>query len=474
MENKRIFSTQKLQQSLKLEQKMSPLQVLMIRITQCPRLELKNIIYQEIEANPMLSLAEEDESSEPSESQESTSFEEEEKEKEEDLLNRELKDFFTEDFPNYFVPSDLEEVEKKQIPYTSTLNEQLKTELRMELSDERLIEVGEYMIDSLTDEGFLDTPLPTIAEFFGIPENDVEKILKIIQECAPTGVAARNVRESIKLHLERNPKRSKLELNIVNDFWEEYKEKEFKKISEALGINEEEVKKAIINIEKINPHPAGGDFGRIEYVTPSVIVEKNEGELKILISEPELPFFRLNSRYLKVLQAPKNYDKKTIKFVEKWMERAKFILQSLEMRNRNFRNVMEYIVNFQKDFFYKGVMHMNPLTLKKIAEKTNLSESTISRYIKDTYVQSSKGVFHIKHLLSGGVKVREQNISTNTIREKIKRMIESEGNDKLSDIEIKKELEKEGINITRRTVAKYRNQMGILSKSKRRRKEKLF
>lgn len=469
MEGKKPFSSQKLQQSLKLEQKMSPLQVLMIRITQCPRLELKNIIYQEIEANPMLSLNEEDESSETSE----PSALEEDK-REEDLLNKELKDFFEEDFPTYFVPSGSEEIEGKQIPYTSTLSEQLKMELRMELSDEKLIEVGEYMIDSLTDEGFLDTPLPTIAEFFGVPENDVEGILKIIQECAPVGVAARNVRESIKLHLERNPTESKLELKIVNDFWEEYKEKEVKKISEGLGINEEKVKNAIINIEKINPNPAGSGFGRVEYVIPSVIVEKNEGELKISISEPELPFFRLSSKYLKVLQAPKNYDKKTIKFVEKWMERAKFILQSLEMRNKNFRKVMEYIVNFQKDFFYKGVMHMNPLTLRKIAEKTSLSESTISRYIKDTYVQSPRGVFHMKHLLSGGVRVREQNISTNTIREKIKRMIESEGNDKLSDIEIKKELEKEGINITRRTVAKYRNQMGILAKSKRRRKEKLF
>jgi RNA polymerase sigma-54 factor len=471
MENRKITSVQKLQQSLKLEQKMSPLQVLMIRVTQCPRLELKNIIYQEIEANPMLSLAEEDESFEPSESPEPASFEEEGKE--EDLLNKELKDFFAEDFPTYFVPSDLEKIEKKQIPYTLPLSEQLKTELRMELSDEKLIEIGEYMIDSLTDEGFLDTPVPTIAEFFGIPENEVEKVLKIIQECGPPGVAARNVRESIRIHLEGSPRKSKLELKIVNDFWEEYKRKEIGKIAYELNMDPQKIKKAIENIQKINPRPTGRDFGKVEYVTPSVIVEKKGEELKVSISEPELPFFRLNTNYLQVLQAPGNYDKKTVKFVEKWMERAKFILQSLEMRRKNFRKVMEYIINFQKDFFDKGVMHMNPLTLKKIAQKTNLSESTISRYIKDTYVQSPKGVFHIKHLFSGGIKGREQNISTNTIREKIKRMIESEGSNKLSDIEIKEELEKEGINITRRTVAKYRNQMGILPKAKRKR-ENLF
>ena len=468
MEDRRISSVYKLQQSLKLEQKMSPLQVLMIRITQCPRLELKTIIRQEIEANPMLSLNEEDESAEVPEP---AALDEDKGE--EDLLNKELKDFFEEDFPTYFVPYDLEKLEGKQIPYTLPLSEQLKGELRMELSDERLIEIGEYMIDSLTDDGFLDTPVPTIAEFFGIPEGEVEDVLKIIQECGPPGIAARNVRESIKIHLERSPETSKLELKIVNDFWDEYKRKEVGKISENLNINVEKVKNAIISIGKINPRPTGRDFGKVEYVTPSVIIEKSGEGLKVSISEPDLPFFRLNSRYLNVLQAPKNYDKKTVKFVEKWMERAKFILQSLEMRKKNFRNVMEYIVNFQKDFFYKGVMHMNPLTLKKIAEKTNLSESTISRYIKDTYVQSPRGVFHIKHLLSGGVKVKEQNISTNTIREKIKRMIESEGVNKLSDIEIKRELDKEGINITRRTVAKYRNQMGISPRAKRK-KENLF
>jgi RNA polymerase sigma-54 factor len=437
----------------------------MIKITQCPRLELRNIIFQEIEANPMLNLNEEDEYHEVAEP------EVVEEQKEEDLLDNELKDFFEEDFPTYFIPSDLEVMEKSQIPYTSPLSEQLKTDLRMELSDEKLIEVGEYMIDSLTDEGFLDTPLPTIAEFFGIPESDLEKVLKIIQESASPGIAARSIRESIRLHLEREPEKSRLELKIVNDFWEEYTNKEVKKISEVLSVGEERVKGAITNIEKINPRPTGRDFGSVEYITPSVIVEKNGEELKISINEPELPFFRLNSRYLKVLQAPENYDKKTIKFVERWMERAKFILQSLDMRKKNYRKVMEYIVDFQKDFFNEGVMHMNPLTLKKIAKKTNLSESTISRYIKDTYLQSPQGVFHMKHLLSGGVKGKEQSFSTNTIREKIKRIIESEGSEKFSDIEIKKELEKDGINITRRTVAKYRNQMGILSRAKRKKKD---
>ncbi len=472
MIDKRFSNVQKLRQSLKLEQKMSPLQVLMIRITQCPRLELRNIIYQEIEANPMLSLSEEEDGIESSELESSVDTNNE-NEKEEDVRDNEIKDFFEVDFPTYFVPSEIEDTERNQIPYTCSLSEQLKRDLRMELSDEELIEVGEYMIDSITDEGFMDTPLPTIAEFFGIPENKVEKILKIIQECAPTGFAARDKRESIKLHLEKSPKKSKLELKIINDFWEEFKRKDIERISQELKRTPEKIKKAIENIRKINPRPSGVNFGKVEYVTPSVIVEKEEGEFKISISEPELPFFRLNSRYLEVLQAPENFDKKTIKFVEKWIERAKFILQSLEMRRKNFKKVMEYIIDAQRDFIDKGVMHMNPLTLKKIATATNLSESTISRYIKDTYVQSSMGVFHIKHLLSGGVKAREQNISTNTIREKIKRMIEAEGKNKLSDITIKKELEKDGINITRRTVAKYRNQLGIPPKSQRK-KENLI
>jgi RNA polymerase sigma-54 factor len=471
MEDKRF--TQKLQHTLRLEQKMSPLQLLMIKIIQCPRLELKNLILQEIETNPLLTLLEEDEFPEAndySESSESSIHDDDAKE--EELLDKELRDFFKEDFPTYFVPSELEETERGQIPYTTTLPEQLKIDLRMELSDEKLIEVGEYIIDSLSEEGFLDTPLPTIAEYFGIREDEVEKTLKIIQECAPAGVAARNTRESLKLHLERNPGKSELELKIVNDCWEEYKGKEIEKISNKLNVAPEEIKNAIKNIQKINPHPVGRDFGKVEYIIPSVKVEKEGEEIKISINEPELPFLRLNASYLKVLQTPQKFEKKTVKFVEKCMERAKFILQTLELRRKNFKRVMEHILNVQREFIDKGVMHMKPLTLKEIARATSLSESTISRYIKDTYVQSPKGVFHLKCLLSGGVKTKEQNVSTNTIREKIKRMVESEGNEKLSDTEINKVLEKEGINITRRTVAKYRNQLGIPSRSKRK-KEKL-
>ena len=465
MAEKRFSNIQKLQQGLKLKQKMSPLQVLMIRITQCPRLELKNIIFKEIEANPMLDVAEDEERREVNQ----TSVNEEEEGKEEDILNKELKDFFVEDFPTYFVPSDFEEDKKRQIPYIATLSERLKMDLHMELYDEKLIEVGEYMIDSITDEGYMDTPIPTIAEFFALPENQVEKVLKIIQDCAPVGVAARDARESIRLQLEKSGRKSKLELKIIDNFWTEYKNMEIEKISSESNLNPDKIEKAIGNIQKINPHPTVKNFGRVEYVIPSVIVQKGDEGLMISINEPELPFFRLNSKYLEVLQAPENYDRKTINFVEKWMERAKFILQSLEMRRKNFKRVMEYVIGIQRDFIEKGVMFMNPLTLKKIAEATNLSESTISRYLKDTYVQSPKGVFHIKHLLSGGVKGKGDDISTNTIREKIKRMIEAEGENKLSDIEINKQLEKDGINITRRTVAKYRNQLGIPPKSKRKR-----
>ncbi|MEO0292950.1 MAG: RNA polymerase factor sigma-54 [candidate division WOR-3 bacterium] len=464
MEEDKKFYIQKLRHGLRLEQKLSPLQVLMIKILQCPHLELKDLIRQEIERNPLLIMPEE-EIPERIEIEEPPSSEDEEST--EKLLNKELRDFFKEDFINYFTPSEEEESEGLQIPYVSTPYEELKMDLRMELSDEKLIEVGEYIIDSLNDNGFLDIPLPTIAEYFNIPEKDVEKVLKIIQDCAPPGIGARNEREAIRLYLERNYEDPKLELTIVNDFWEEYKKKEIKKIATKLNISLEEVKNAIKKIGKITPRLLGSSFGEVNYVIPSIIVEKEDKELKISINEPELPFFRLNPKYIEILQAPEKFDKKTIKFVEKWMERIRIILQTLELRKKNFRKVIEYILNTQKEFIEKGVMYMKPLSLKKIAENTNLSESTISRYIKDTYIQTPKGVFPIKYLLSGGLKTETQSISTNLIREKIKRMIESEGSKKLSDIEIKKELEKEGININRRTVAKYRTQMGIPPKSKR-------
>lgn len=447
-----------------LRQKLSPMQVLRIKITQSPRLELEHLIYQELEANPMLEFVKDDELNE---------FPYEAEKEEKDQLKKALKEFFEDDFSTYFTPAELKEPPEKQIPYVSTLAEELKSELRMETSDDESIKIGEYIIDSLNDKWFLDTPPSSIAEYFGVEKDKIEELLKLIQRIGPPGIAAQDSRESKQLQMERNPEKWKLELKIVKNYWDFYKKKEIEKLSNSINIDREKIKKAFKNIEKLNPHPTSRNSGRVRYVIPTVVVKRKGEDFEIAINEPNLPFIRLNTKYLQILQSPRNYDKKTVGFVEKWLERAKFILQSLEMRKKNFRNVINYITQEQKDFFKRGVLFMKPLKLKVIAEATNLSESTISRYIKDTYIQTPRGVFHLKYLLSGGIKGGNGMVSTNAIKEKINRMIEIEGEEPLSDEEINKRLKMEGINISRRTVTKYRNQMEIPSRPERKKEKKL-
>ena len=451
-------------QKLRLEQKLTPRQVLQIRITQIPRLELEHLIYQELESNPMLEIFEDEELDLRTESAEEVK----------DKLQEEIKKFFEEDYPTFFAPTELKEQPEKQTPYISTLSEHLKSELRLETSDPTTIEIGEYIIDSLNNDGFLDIPIVSISEYFGVRIKKVEKINKLIQSFDPPGIAARNPRESIQLQMEREPKKWKLELKIVKNYWDYYENNDIEEIAKRLNIKTSNVKKALSRIQKINPRPTSHNFGEIRYVIPNIIVTKKGEDYEIAINEPNLPFLRLNTKYLHILQSPKDFDKKTVNFVKKWMDRAIFVLRCFEMRKRNFRNVVNFIIGKQKEFLEKGVMFMNPLRLVDIATATNLSESTISRYIKDTYIQTPRGVFHLKHFLSGRLEAKGRYISTNVIREKIKRMTNKEGEVHLTDDEIVDTLSKEGIDISRRTVTKYRKQMGIPSSRKRKREKKLY
>lgn len=455
---------------LKQEQKLTPRQVLQIRITQIPRLELEHLLYQELELNPMLEFREDDELNESP--YETDKDREEQSEKEQ--LDEKLKEFFEEDFPSYFAPTDLKEQPEKQTPYVSTFAEDLKSELRLEHSEPETIRIGEYLIDSLNNDGFLDIPLEFTTEYLGVNKEKIEKVLNIIQGFDPPGIAARDSQESLSIQMKRNPLKWKLELKIIEDYWDYYKKNDADKISNGLNIDKKKVREALNNIRKLTPHPTNSDFGEIRYVIPNVFVSKKGENYEVAINEPNLPFFRLNTRYLHILQSPGDYDKKTVMFMKKWMDRAIFVLRCLHTRKKNFGSVINYIISKQKDFLKKGILFMKPLRLTDIAKATNLSESTISRYIKDTYIQTPRGVFHLKYLLSGGIQINAGAISTNVIREKIKRMIDKEGKTPLTDREIADILKKEGIDISRRTVDKYRNQMGISSSRERKRERKLY
>lgn len=452
------------------EQKLSQLQIQMLNIVQSPILELQQLVFQELETNPMLEYLKEEELTE-------NPYEEEEEIEEdrlEEIFDEEIKEFFQSGYTTYYTPSGLDEPIEPQNPYTPTLSEHLKGELRLSTSDREKIEIGEYIIDSLKDNGYLGITIEEICRNFCIKSEKAEEVLSLVQSFEPSGIAARDKREAILIKLKRSSNEFTTEIEIIQKFWDEYKNEDYKKIIRRTKLDEKKVKEAIRNIKKINPTPVMRDYGTVNYVKPNVVVNFSGNKVDISIDESDLPYMRLNTKYMNIVESPESYDRETIFFVNKWMRRAVFFLRSLEMRRNNYRKVMNYIIHKQKKFLKENIMYMKALKLSDIAEVTDLDESTISRYLKDTFIQTPRGVFHAKYLLSGGIEMENGSISTNVIREKIRRLIKNEGDNVLTDGDISSILRNEGINVTRRTVTKYRNQLKISTSGKRKKERDLY
>ena len=446
-------------QIIRLEHKLRPEQVEVIRLIQTPLLELEHAIFQQLEQNPVLEFVPEDEIP-----QISDEIEEEEVKLEDLKFNKELIDFLSEDLPKFFAPSrDKEEKFNERFVYAPSLKEYLKSELRFTVSDEKEIEMGEFLIDSINERGFLEIDLADAARALSVNKEEIEKVLGIIQGFDPPGIGSRDTRECLLIQFKRMGKEESPEATIIRDFFEEFKKLQLETIATKLGLEYNKVKKMVSNIKKLNLYPTKSLWGDVSYVIPDVIVEENkDNKFRIIINESNIPFIKINFKYLDVLKHPENYDKKTINFIKEKAKSAFLFLRTLEMRRRTFKKIIEYIIDYQKEFLKKGVLYKKPLKLKEIASKVGVHESTVSRILKGVYIQTPRGVFDAKQLFSGGVGTINGKISREVIKEKIKIIIANEKKtDPFNDREIAEMLSKEGINIGVRTVAKYREELGI-------------
>lgn len=470
---------QQLQQ--KLQQKLSPQQIQMIRLLELPTLELEERVKHELEDNPAL-----EEGKEP---QDDLEHSEEEDFAAEGSDNEDLSlgDYFSaDDIPEYKLQQMTERAERKEeIPFAEgeSLSEFLLEQLRLRELPEKQVKIAEYIIGNLDDDGYLRRDLSAIADDLvfqaGVEadEAEVEQVLRIIQDFEPAGIGARDLKECLLIQLNKREKTeaTRLALRILNSYFEDFTRKRYERILKTLDITEEELKRAIREITLLNPKP-GSSWGdtmetAMSQVVPDFVVEANNGELTLSMNNRGVPDLRINQEYAEMFQdyagnkANQTADRRdAVQFVKQKLDAAQWFIDAIRQRNETLQRTMETIICLQREFFLTGdETTLRPMILKDVAERTGYDISTISRVSNSKYVQTNFGVYPLKFFFSESMQTDTgEEISTREVKKIMKDHVDAE--DKrhpLTDEELAAILKEAGYVIARRTVAKYREQLGI-------------
>ncbi|MBU0485111.1 MAG: RNA polymerase factor sigma-54 [Proteobacteria bacterium] len=475
-----------LRQQLKLSQQlvMTPQLQQAIKLLQLSRLELAATVQQEIEQNPLLeeislSLDGEDDSSFTADSLETLpeppSFEEiipAVKIEETDFSLKEIdwQDYANEyeSLPSFKSGSDSEELPSRLDILVKKPN--LQTHLQWQLGFADLTteeeEVGAYVIGNLNRDGFLEVDLEAIAQETGCSEDTAQAMVRLIQEMDPAGIAARSVRESLLLQLERLELADSLSSVIIRDHIHLLENKNYAAIIKAVSRPKEEVQAAIKVIVSLDPYP-GRAFSDEEpqYIVPDVYVYKMDDEYVILLNDEGLPRLKVSAFYKDALKKDSSASDATKDYIQDKMKSAAWLIKSIQQRQRTIYRVVESIVKFQRDFFERGVAHLKPLILRDVAEDIEMHESTISRVTSNKYLHSPQGTYELKYFFNSSIEREDGGdaMSSATIKNRLKQIVQAEDPRKpLSDNAIADIFKKENIKLARRTVAKYREQLNIL------------
>jgi RNA polymerase sigma-54 factor len=433
-----------------------------------PLLQLEQHLKQELTANPFLELeepVEQEEAPEPAAENEEAEAEEE-TDWEEILLNG---------FDSgYRAGSSYEEREfQERVPATRiSLWDSLETQLRHSQAfapDE--IRIGEEIIGNIDEDGFLTCALDEIAAVCEVSPAQVEAVLAKIQQFEPTGVGARDLRECLQLQLAERHGCDNLAYRIIADHFEDLSNHKWNDIAKALGITPREVQDAADMVATLDPKP-GREFSEItgNYVVPDLIIDKIEGDYQVFLNDGNLPRLRISPTYLQLVR-DRAFKGSAKEFVSSKLNSANWMVQAIEQRRQTMIKTMSYILERQHEFFEKGVQHLKPLTLKEVADAIGMHESTISRVTNEKFVQTPRGVFRLKFFFSSGLSRDDgEDVSARGIKVRIQELVGGEDPKRpLTDQKIVELLRKEGTQIARRTVQKYRDQLGILSSRFRRR-----
>ncbi len=452
----------------KLQTKLSPLHIQTIKLLELTTLEMEQRIKKELEENPVL-----DEAIDNDDLEDGTP------------KNVSLSDYPADDpTPSYKLYVNNQGKDEKPQYNTFSVKESFQQSLQTQLGyrkiDERVRTIAEFIIGSLDDAGYLRRDLESIADDISfkknisVTEEELEKILEMIQEFEPVGIGARDLQECLILQMKAKSKTKVHEtaLTILEDYFSEFSKKHYTKITSKMGITQEELKEAIDEIVKLNPRPGGQlDDSYIEQaqqVVPDFVLEEREGQLIMSMPKYSIPELRVNKRYATLLEQSANANTKAEKeaasFVKQKLDSAKWFIEAIRQRYNTLHNTMNAIIDFQRDYFMEGdETKLKPMVLKNIAEKTGLDISTISRVVNCKYIQTHFGIFPLKYFFSEGLMTEAgEEVSTREIKKILAESIDQENKSKpLTDEELVGVLKQKGYTVARRTVAKYREQLNI-------------
>ncbi len=370
-------------------------------------------------------------------------------------------------------PDDDDDYTYEQYVYEEdTLTDYLMSQLQFSRLTGQMATIGRYIIEVIDDNGYLTMSVEEISKAVGADIDTVEEVLNFIQTFDPCGVAARNLRECLIIQFAAKGLLTDEIEYIIENMLEELADNKIAYIAKTIGIKNQEVQQIADLIKTMEPKPgrvfSSGEATR--YVVPDIIVEKVNDEYQVMNNDTSMPKLMVSSYYNK-LSAEAKQDEELNKYLTDRFNAAVWLIKSIEQRKQTIYNVASAVVKYQQDFFDNGEKSLKTLTLKQIAEDVGVHESTVSRSINGKYMQSPRGVFELKYFFSSGVSGEDgTGVSSNSVKSIIKEIIAGENPQKpYSDQDMVEILKNKGIDISRRTVAKYREGMNILSSSKRRR-----
>ncbi len=434
-----------LKQTQLQKQKLAPKQIIQAKILQLNTLNLEQAIINELEKNPMLEELDVEDIQAQDQVEESV--------KDIDVSS---EDLFSDETTYFFQ----QEKADRPLPEHKTFLEEVISQLKYTKLNDHERKIAEEILWNTNERGYLDTDLILIADRIDVDLEDMETILYNIQRLNPKGIGSRNLRECLSIQLEEES--GSLSYKIIATHFDDFMNKRYDKIQSRLKCTDEELHNAVEHIQRLNPRPGEGFLDKFQPVIPDVIVRKNENSWVITANDGTLPDLRVSKDYIN-LNNEDTYDKNAKKFIQEKLNSAEWFIDAIKERQKTLISVTKSIISFQPEWFYGDIDFLNPLRLQDVAENIKMDISTISRSTRGKFVDTPYGIFELKYFFTDSIELKDgSKLGTFVIKKALEKIINKENKQyPYNDDVLVEKLANIGYEVARRTVAKYRDQMGF-------------